>query len=251
MKKIEDVSTFSKLAEGADFFLSESFYYIEKSMIDELSSIIFAQKLDSIEPTKSDRELEKKITITSNTVELLQNDVDIPLTEETLNLISEAWQQAQIEAGMLVDQKHNFQHKHVINSINLIGHFNNFGFFIETLVNRHLLFLKLTNEINSFCYARISESRIMERIIYIFKNDLNNNKIHINEIVNLFSLRNKTVHYTPKNAIALNSKLSEILQIWNQSLKLISIIEIKENIIDSNFTENLKNHINSFKEKWI
>jgi len=67
----------------------------------------------------------------------------------------------------------------------------------------------------------------------------------------LFSLRNKTVHYTPENSIALKPKLSEIMQIWNQSLKLISIMEKKEKIIDSNFTENLKNHINSFKEKWI
>jgi len=251
MTKIEDVSTFSKLAEGADFFLSESFYYIEKSMIDELSSKIFAEKLDSIEPTESDRKLEKKITVTSDTVELLQNDVDIPLTDETLTLISEAWQQAQIEASMLVDQNFNFQHKHVINSINMIGHFNNFGFFIETLVNRHLLFLKLTKEINSFCYSRISLSKIMERIIYIFKEDLNSNKIHINEIVNLFSLRNKTVHYTPENSIALQPKLSEILQIWNQSIKLISIMENKEKIIDSNFTEKLKKNISLFKEKWI
>ena len=251
MKKIEDVSTFSKLAEGANFFLNESFYYINKSMVDELTSIIFARKLDLIEPSKSDRELEKKVTITSDTVELLQNDVDIPLTEETLNLISNAWQQSQIEADVLVNKKHNFKHKHIINSINLIGHFNNFGFFIETLVNRHLLFLKLTNEINSFCYSRISVSKIMERIIYIFKDNLNNNKIHINEIVNLFSLRNKTVHYTPENSIALKSKLSEILQIWNQSLKLIAIMEKKEKIIDSNFSNNLRNYINSFKAKWI
>ncbi len=90
----------------------------------------------------------------------------------------------------------------------------------------------------------------MERLIYIFKEDLNNNKIRLNEITNLFSLRNKTVHYTPDNALALKPKISELIQIWKQCVKIIKKLEQKEKFNEESFSERLENHITEIKMVW-
>jgi hypothetical protein len=134
--------------------------------------------------------------------------------------------------------------------IEILGHLNNFGFFIETLVNRHLLFLNQTGTIDEFSYARISISKIMERLIYIFKDDLNNNKVQLNEITNLFSLRNKTVYLTPDNAIALKPRISELIQIWTQSIKIIKKLEQKEKFNENSFSIRLEQHMYEIKTNW-
>ncbi|WP_408082499.1 hypothetical protein [Flavobacterium plantiphilum] len=182
-----------------------------------------------------------------NAIGILQSNIPDVLTSETINLMSNAWQKSQFRAE---NEKHKFGLNHRIDSIEILGHLNNFGFFIETLVNRHLLFLNQTGVIDEFSYARISISKIMERLIYIFKDDLNNNKVHLNEITNLFSLRNKTVHFTPDNAIALKPKISELIQIWSQSIKIITKFEQKEKFNEENFSKRLEEHIIEIKTHW-
>ncbi len=180
-------------------------------------------------------------------VGILQSDIPDVLTDETLNKISNSWYQSQLKAKTI---KHKFGFSHKIDSIEILGHLNNFGFFIETLINRHLLFLKQTNEIDEFSYARISVAKVMERIIYLFKDDLSIGKIHINEIVNLFSLRNKTVHFTPDNAQVLKPRISELIQIWKQCVKLIKKLENREEFNEEKFSVRLTNHIKEIQERW-
>ncbi|MCP4353757.1 MAG: hypothetical protein GY795_50565 [Desulfobacterales bacterium] len=247
MKKNHDIETYYKLAEGAKFFLDESFHYINEALSDEFASIIFSEKINSVEPSEDDRKIIADSNIPEDTIELLQaEDLDI-LTEETLNSMSDAWEQAQF---LSKTRNHKFGIKHEINSIELLGHFNNFGFFIETLINRHLLYLRQSDFIDDFSYARISTAKVLERLIFIFKEGLNENKVHLNEIANLFSLRNRTVHYTPDNAKALKPKISEMIQIWAQSKKIIERFEKVENFNEDLFSDQLNNHISSFKSKW-
>lgn len=247
MSNKHKVSTYSKLEQGGAFFLQESFKHLHTALKYELASILFSKELDTIEPSKEDREIINKTKLPVDAVEILQSNIDDVLTDETVGLILIAWQKAQFRAET---KKHKFGLNHRINSIEILGHLNNFGFFIETLVNRHLLFLRQTEVIDEFSYARISISRIMERLIYIFKDDLNNNKVHLNEITNLFSLRNKTVHFTPANAIALKPKISELLQIWTQSIKIIEKFEQKEKFNEEKFSKRLKSHIEEIKRDW-
>jgi len=148
------------------------------------------------------------------------------------------------------NRAHKFDLTHRINSINILGHLNNFGFFVETLTNRHLLFLQHSGRIDNFIYTRISIAKIMERLIYIFKDELNSNSVHLNEIVNLFSLRNKTVHFTPDNAIALNPKVSELVKIWTQTSKVLKKMEKVEMFNDEKFSEILDEFIHEFKSRW-
>lgn len=247
MTNNHDIETYSKLGEGINFYLNESFHYLNETLIYEYASIIFSADIDKIDPTESDRQLIENLSLPESPVELLQTDNIEALTDETASKMADSWEKAQKIARF---GQHNFGHQHEINSIEILGHLNNFGFFIETLVNRHLLFLNHLSEIDNLSYSRISTARIIDRLIYIFKDDLKLNKVQINEIVNLFSLRNKTVHYTPDNAKALKPKLSELLQIWKQAKKIIERLEKKERFSEDKFSELLGQFINEINQRW-
>lgn len=247
MKNNHGIETYSKLAEGANFYLNESFHYINECMKDELAAFLFAKDLELIDPTDNDRKILGNLKIPNNPVELLRSDLNDVLTDETIKAMSDSWIKSQ---ALSITQNHKFELKHSVKSIKILGHLNNFGFFIETLVNRHLLFLKQMDLIDNLSYARISIAKVMERLIYIFKDDLSKNVVHLNEIVNLFSLRNITVHYTPDNAMALSPKVSEIIQIWTQSKKIIERFERVEKFKDYKFSILLNERVNEFKNKW-
>lgn len=247
MNNKHEIETYSKLELGATFFLQESFHYLNIALTYDVASLFFSRELELIEPSTEDRKIIEETNLPHDTISILQSKIPDVLTNKTLELMSVAWQKSQLSAKT---EKYKFEMNHRIGSIEILGHLNNFGFFIETLVNRHLLFLKQTGLIDEFSYARISISKIMERLIYIFKEDLNNNKVHLNEITNLFSLRNKTVHYTPDNAIALKPKISELIQIWKQCAKIIKKIELKEKFNEESFSKRLENHINEIEMRW-
>ncbi len=247
MKQRHDINTYSKLAEGANFYLHESFHYINEALTTELASYIFSNQIEAINPTAKDRQIYENLDLPHNPVELLQADIPDVLTEETIGALSTAWSNAQT---LSKNKSHNFGHDHTIKSIEMLGHLNNFGFFIEIIINRHLLFLKHSNLIDDFSYSRISIAKVMERMIFIFKDELKSNKIHLNEIVNLFSLRNKTVHYTPDNAMALNPKISEMIQIWKQTSKVLKKLEKIERVNEDKFSSILDKLIDSFKTRW-
>lgn len=244
MSRKHEIETYSKLGDGASFFLHESFYYLHKSFEYELAGMIFEEKLNSIEPSREDREMISRIIIPKDSIEYLRSDIPKVFTDKTAGIMFDSWQNSQLEAE---NGNFKFLLSHRIDSVYMLGHLNNFGFFIETLMNRHLLFLRQVNMIDEFSYSRISISKIMERIIYIFKDELNNNTIHLNEITNLFSLRNKTVHYTPDNAIALKPKISELIQIWTQTEKIIWKLEQKEKFNEERFSAKLDDFITDLK----
>lgn len=248
MKKKHDINTFSKLAEGATFYMNESFHYINEALAYESASLIFSKEIESIDPSIDDKKIIDSLSLPEDPIDLLQANIPDVLSENTLKSMSDAWTKAQV---LSKTKGYKFGLNHVINSIDMLGHLNNFGFFIETLVNRHLLFLNQVKLIDDFSYSRISVAKVMERLIFILKEDLNTNKVHLNEIANLFSLRNKTVHYTPDNAIALKPKVSEMIQIWTQAIKIIERFEKIEKFNEDGFSSLLNNHVNAFKEKWI
>lgn len=247
MSEKHDIETYSKLAEGATFFLDESFKYIHEALSSELSSELFSKMLIDIDATEEDREISENLEIGNNPIELLQTQIDNPLSEKTLEKISNAWEQAN---RISENETQKFKLNHKVKSIELLGHLNNLGFLIEALTNRHLLFLTQTNKISDFSYSRISIAKIMERLIFIFKDELNENKIHLNEITKLFSLRNKTVHYTPDNAIALKPRISELIAIWKQCQKILEQFEKVEKFNEINFSNRIEHYMNEFKNNW-
>ncbi|MBF6642341.1 hypothetical protein IVB69_12690 [Flavobacterium sp. J49] len=247
LMKNHDLETYAKLAEGAKFFLDESFKYIDETLKSETASLIYSKLLEKIEPNDEDLEIINTSEFSNNTIELLQSEIGKVLSDETHEAFTTAWEDANIIAQKYA-VKHPLAHK--INSIEILGHLNNLGFFIETLTNRHLLFLCQSKIIDDFSYSRISLAKIMERLIFIFKDDIINKKVHLNEIANLFSLRNKTVHYTPDNSVALKPTISELIQIWVQCKKIIEKFEKIEKINEYKFSTQINDYIIDFKKKW-
>ncbi|WP_405326117.1 hypothetical protein [Leeuwenhoekiella sp. LLG6367-2.1] len=247
MNNKHDIDTYSKLALGASFYLEESFRCIYESLEYEFAAILFSQLLENIEPSVEDRKIFAKTSLPNDAIGLLQSEIPDILSEPTTKMMSDAWKNAQLRSKT---ENHKFGLDHKIDSIEILGHLNNFGFFIETIINRHLLFLNQSGKIDDFSYSRFSVAKVMERIIYIFKEDLKNNTIHLNEVQNLFRLRNKTVHYTPDNAKVLKPRISELIKIWTQCAKLIGKLEIQENFNEESFSERILYHSLRLQKKW-
>lgn len=246
MQEKHDIETYSKLADGARFFLEESFRYVNEALIDESTDLIFSELVAEISPTEKDMEL-SKVPMPERAIDFLQAQELELLSDETISKMDSAWIKAQ---SLSRTQKTKFKYSHTIDSIRLLGHLNNLGFFIETLTNRHLLFLIQSNQIDRLSYSRFAKARIMERLLFIFKDELSSDKIHLNEVASLFNLRNKTVHYTPENAIALKPKISELIQIWNQCAQVIENFEKSEEFADFKFSNSIKSYVKEFKHNW-
>jgi len=247
MNDKHDIETYSRLESAATYFLSSSFISLDNAMKEESKGLIYLEEIMKIDVPEKDKESFEQTTLLSNPVELLQLDDKFNISGDLMNKFLNAGYKTE---KRLLEENIRLKKDHKIGSIEILGHLNNFGFFIETLINRHLLFLSHKNEIDSISYNRISIAKIMERIIYLFKEELNNNKIQLNEIINLFSLRNKTVHFTPDNAKALNVKLSELYRIWTQTIKLLKILEKKEKFNGIKFSERLNTAGKDFQKHW-
>lgn len=247
MNNKHDIETYSRLESAADYFLSSSIISLENAMREESKGLIYLEEIMKIDISEKDKENFEQISLPSNPVELLQMEDKLSISGDLMNKFLNA---GYVTEKRLLEEKIKFRKDHKIGSIEILGHLNNFGFFLETIINRHLLFLSHKSEIDSISYNRISIAKIMERIIYLFKDELNNNKIQLNEITNLFSLRNKTVHFTPDNAKALNVKLSELYRIWTQTIKLLKNLEKKEKFNGTQFSERLESDSRNFQNKW-
>ncbi|WP_269235831.1 hypothetical protein [Flavobacterium flavigenum] len=246
MSNKHDIETYSRLERAADYFLHCSFTSLQNAMRDELKGLIYLEEIMKIDVSEKDKMNFKKAKLPTNPVELLQSG-NLNISGDLMNKFLHA---GYVTEKRLLEEHVKFNKEHKIGSIEILGHLNNFGFFIETVINRHLLFLLHIEEIDSISYNRISIAKIMERIIYLFKDELKKNKIQLNEIINLFSLRNKTVHFTPDNAIALNVKLIELYRIWNQTIKLLKVLEKKEKFKGIKLSEKLGNSSNDFQQHW-
>jgi len=241
------VETSSKHAEEAKFFLIESFHSFHEALGYEFASILFSEIMESINPSEDDKKKIANINFQEEFTNLTQAEIPEVLTGETLNSISTAWEQAQI---LSKTRNHNFGMNHQINLLELLGHLNNFVFFIETLVNRHLLYLVQSNSIDEFRYSEISKEKVMEQLVFIFKEDLSKNNDYLKEIENLCNLYNKAGYYSSEVANAFKPKVSEIIQIWMHSKKLIERFETVENFNEESFSNQLNNQIISFMNKW-
>lgn len=246
MQEKHNIETYSKLADGANFFLEESFRYVNEALIDESAELIFSDLIKNIHPTKEDIEI-SKIPLPEKAIDLLQaKDLNL-LSDNTHWKIENEWLKAQ-EISRIQEKK--FKYNHQINSIRLIGHINNLAFFIETLTNRHLLFLNQSHQLDDFSYSRFAKARIVEKLLFMFKDEISKGKFHLNEVVSLFNLRNKTVHYTPENVLALKPTISELLQIWKQCMELIENFERSQDFNEFKFSEVINDYVIEFKRRW-
>ena len=237
---------FIKLVNGSHFFLNQAFKHINLALEEDLTARIFAEKIRILNPRSVDID-ECLQEYQNNPVMLLQSE-DLCLLDDKTHPVYLALEQSKIEAK---DGSKCFTTKHKIESHELLGHINNFSFFIESLINRHILFLKADRRIDEFCYNRLENSSIMGKLIFILKDNAEKKKVSLEKIHNLFGHRNKTVHLTPKNADSLKIKIIELIQIWKDSIHLMQHLHAIEQFGFDDFGGAIKNKMSEFENRWI
>ena len=167
------LESYSKLGQAAQLFLFDAFHYIHQEFEYQLAGKIFSQKIKNIDPTDADRKIiEDSSNIPDNLIDLLKFEDDV-LTKHTQERLGNAWNEAQNEAKV---QKHAFSFKHKLIGISLLGHFTNFALFFEVLLNRHLMYLKITNSITNETYNTMDRSPVMAKLNLVFKQEINSKK---------------------------------------------------------------------------
>lgn len=246
-KEQDHLGTYHKMAEAAGFYLHQSFSHIDHVFEYELASIFFSELLNEINLTQKDIEIAGKLFIPNGTVDLLKSDMSDPMTTETLQKVHLAWDTAQLKAST---RGYFFPTNTIVSNTSLLGHVNNLGFFIETLVNRHLIFLNMSDELNNFSYKTLERSQLLNRLIYIFKEEIDKNLIQLDKTSKLLKLRNSAVHFTPYNAEKFKVSLEELLGIWGEFAKILRQMYKREQFYETPFFELLDQYKTEFKGRW-
>jgi hypothetical protein len=134
----------------------------------------------------------------------------------------------------------------------LIGHITNLAFFIEALLNRHLFILLTADEIDNPTYNVLDRESVMGKLTFVFKTELRDNKVKLGQIGHLFSLRNKAVHFTAKNASNFKVTVEQLLAIWKETEGICQLMFKKEALkSEPNFAEIINALKEDFKKRFI
>jgi hypothetical protein len=243
----EHFNAFWNLETGASYFLNQAFKHINAALEEDATKIIFSEKQKHLDIPSVEINEVLNSEFGNNVIALLQSN-NFELLEDEFCPIYIAQREAREEAKNV---KKFFSKTHKISSLELLGHINNFAFFIESIVNKHLLFLKLDNHIDSFSYNRLENAGIISKLIFVLKENLVNNSLSINNIHSLFGYRNQSVHYTPKATKAKKIQINELLNIWSETIQVINHFHsIEQFRLDETSSSMVKKKC-EFKERWI
>ncbi|MCD4746220.1 MAG: hypothetical protein K8R58_07965 [Bacteroidales bacterium] len=169
--KKKSIRIFKRISDAIYFYLDEAFNFADFAMVEILARA-YIKKLIKENDTilnESNRIRKKKIQMTSDILELLRTEYGV-LSEETNSEINKAWDLAYDKA---YDKTYKFKKTFKIYAIDMLGHINFFAFFLEVFINRHLHFLQLGGKIDEFSYNKLIERQIFDKLIYIFKDEIN------------------------------------------------------------------------------
>lgn len=242
----ESLSMFIQLGNGAHFFLNQAFKHINLALEEDLAEKLFNEEMSKLNPPMIDV-AESLQDHQNNPVKFLQSE-ELFLLDDTTDPVYLAKENSKKAAK---DGKNCFTGSHKIESHELLGHITNFSFFIESLVNRHLLFLKFDHRVDSFSYNRLENIGIMGKLIFIMKGNIEKKNVSIEKIHSLFGYRNKTVHFTPKNTKALKISILKLNQIWDESIHLMNYFHSFEQFRFDDFGSAIQGKVNKFENRWI
>ena len=97
----------------------------------------------------------------------------------------------------------------------------------------------------------MESANILKILIFLFKDEIKTKKIELNNIKNLFSLRNKSVHYTPTNSEKVKIQLNTLIEIWLNIKNLFIQFEEKERFTDFKFSQMVDDYKDLFEKRWL
>ena len=248
ISSVDWLESYSKLGEAAQLFLFDAFHHIHQEFEYQLAGEIFGKKIQKIDPTDADRKvLADSSNIPDNLIDLLKFEDDV-LTKHTQERLENTWIEAQNEAKV---QKHVFSFKHELKGISLLGNFTNFALFFEVLLNRHLLYLKISNSITDETYNTMDRSPVMSKLNFVFKEEINAKKVKVGQVSRLYKFRNLSVHYTATNAKRLKITIEQIMAIWKETKRIVEEMHNIEQQIELSFSTLIEEQIFIVKERWL
>lgn len=243
MAELED---FSRLTQATHFYIEESFRHAHNLMTRKLSGLIFKRLIYSIEPTLEDYEIASNFKA-NDPLSFLRNDEAV-LTDNTVIKMADAWKTAQQTA---VGKSHQYKPIEKCDGVDMLGIVTNLTFAIEVMTYRHLLYLKEIGAIDRFTYEKLEQSNPAIAIMYIFKGGDKVVVEKLDKIQYLYRLRNKAVHYTPKNAQGLAVQLSELIVIWESIVAIFRAYENVELFNEEKMSDKIDQEVTNFKNRWL
>ncbi|MEQ3664078.1 hypothetical protein [Olleya sp.] len=234
------IPSFRNLKGASSVYLENSFKVLNEALENEsIDKTVY----DNLEYSEEDLELMRIYEETKKKpIEHLRNGYS-NITNVTFIKIKERRALAIINKESL-DLK--FPLEHNMNDMKTLLHITNFALFFETIINRHLLFLKTTNKIDPFEYKHIEKSSVINKILFITKGQ----NLSLNFIAKLFTLRNFAVHYTADNANNFGVTIEILKSIWKQVRTILITLEKKEQFLEEKGSEMIQVYMEDFNERW-
>jgi hypothetical protein len=226
----------------ATFLLHEAFSFAHAAAAYEVAGELFGKRIESINPDPGWKLPEIPEELTDWLAN--RNDIDDRLLDPvTTARLAEAWQTSQEDAytcGIKITKKKQLQ-----SITDVVGHVINLGTCIETVINRHLFLLRESGKLANDHYLMLDRTEVLPKVLYCFKEQIDQKKLHISRLKYLVSLRNQAVHFRTSSADVLIPTCQDLLGVWQEVGTLFGLAEGEptKNEMDS--------FIKEFKSKWI
>jgi hypothetical protein len=210
-------ASFYRLEEAATFFLHDAFEHAYLAAQLEVAGLIFGERIMSIDP-----EPDWKVPPLPTTLpDLLRSEVQV-ISDATASRLAQAWEEAQITAS---SSGRRLAKTHAIESIEIVGHIINLSACVESVINRHLFFLRESEKLAAHHYASLDRTETIPKILFAFKDEILSKQFSTSRLKHLFRLRNQAVHFKASSARSIRPTVEELLGIWREVAQLLELVE--------------------------
>lgn len=206
---MSELKNFGGLDEASFYFMNSAFDHIKHAFIMERANIIFGEEIMKIN-VPNDWEVPE---FPESIEEQLEFNTQL-LPEETIEDMAKCWEYAQAMASESDEIRLPKGHK--VNSIEIVGHIINLHAFVETQLNRHLYYLRVTNKISGEIFNSLDRTEFIPKILYMFKDEVDNKELNIQQFRSLNKLRNNAVHFKKGSRESIKPTIGELILIWRE-----------------------------------
>ncbi|MEM7761114.1 MAG: hypothetical protein AAF298_23745 [Cyanobacteria bacterium P01_A01_bin.40] len=243
MPKKDPIESFGVAGHVANFLLYESFRYAHDAAQYEVASILFGKKLKNIEPVDSNWEYPEIPQSLDNWIINQGMIIDSILDPKTTKLLSDAWYSSLKDAS--TSKIKISKSRQLSSTTDIVGHIVNLTICLEASLNRHLFYLRESQQLEAQYYASIDRSELMPKILFCFKEQIVEKTVHIDRIKQLVSMRNRSVHYRVDSPESLQPYVEDLLGIWHQLGQLFDLMYGEPNKSD------IHKLANNFTTQWV
>jgi hypothetical protein len=220
-KRSSDALTnFGRLEEAATFFLYTAFDHVHMAAQLEVAGMLFAERIQTIDPEPGWVVPSLPATLPELLHEVIYNDVQV-ISEATASKLAHAWEEAQ---ALAPSSGRRITKSHAIESIEIVGHIINLAACVESVINRHLFFMREAGTLESHLYSNLDRTEVVPKILFAFKAEIQSKQLSTSRLVHLFRLRNQAVHFKASSAESIKPTVEELLGIWQEMGPFLELV---------------------------